>query len=103
MGLSISGSSRGVTENIGSQNQIMRILAQIKGMRKQLTALQKQLRETSDPELQKILFKQIIDLQQMIQMMEQQIAQIEAADQRKAAQEHAKQQHADEEKTRQEG
>lgn len=101
MALSVSGS--GVTQNVGSQNQIMRIVAQIKGMRKQLVALQKQLRETSDPELQKILFKQIIDLQQMIQMMEQQIAQIEAADQRKAAlREHVKQEHAAEEKAKQE-
>jgi transposase len=99
MSISISGS--GGTQNVGSQNQIMRILAQIKGMRKQLVALQKQLRETSDPELQKILFKQIIDMQQMIQMMEQQIAQIEAADQRKAAlREQARQQHAAEEKAK---
>jgi transposase len=97
MSLSISGSSG--TQNVSSQNQIMRILAQIKGMRKQLVGLQKQLRETSDPQMQKILFKQIIDLQQMIQMMEQQIAQIEAADQRKAAlREQAKQEHAAKEK-----
>ena len=99
MALSIGSGARGVTHSVDGQNQIMRIVAQIKGVRKQLDALQKQLRETSDPELQKLLFKQIFDLQRTIQLMEQQIAQIEAADQREAAaRQHDKDQAADKEK-----
>ena len=99
MALSIGSSARRVTNSVGTQGQIMRIMAQIKDVRKQLTALQKQLRETSDPEVQKLLFKQIFDMQRTIQMMEQQIAQIEAAEQQKAAARlHDKQQAAEEEK-----
>nr|WP_315393961.1 FlxA-like family protein [uncultured Duganella sp.] len=99
MALSIGSGAGGVTNSVGAQSQIGRIMAQIKGVRKQLESLQKQLRETSDPELQKLLFKQIFDLQRTIQMMEQQIAQIEAAEQRKAAdRQHDKHQPADEEK-----
>lgn len=102
MALSIGSGARGVTNSVGTQGQIMRIMAQIKNVRKQLAALQKQLRETSDPELQKLLFKQIFDMQRTIQLMEQQIAQIEAAEQQKAAaRQHDKQQLADEEKARQ--
>ncbi len=99
MALSIGSGARGVTNSASGQNQITRIMAQIKGVRKELVALQKQLRETSDPELQKLLFKQIFDLQRTIQLMEQQIAQIEAAEQREAAaRQHDKQQPADKEK-----
>jgi hypothetical protein len=85
MALSIGSGARSVTNSVGAQGQIVRIMAQIKGVQKQLTSLQKQLRETSDPELQKLLFKQIFDLQRTVQLMEQQIAQIEAAEQQKAA------------------
>ena len=99
MALSIGSSARSVTNSVGTQGQIMRIMAQIKDVRKQLTALQKQLRETSDPEVQKLLFKQIFDMQRTIQLMEQQIAQIEAAEQQKAtARQHDKEQAVDEEK-----
>ena len=100
MALSIGSGARSITNSVSAQGQIVRIMAQIKGVRKQLTALQKQLRETSDPEVQKLLFKQIFDMQRTIQLMEQQIAQIEAAEQQKAAaRQHDKQQPADEEKT----
>ena len=102
MALSIGGGARSVTNSVDGQSQIVRITAQIKGVRKQLASLQKQLRETSDPDLQKLLFKQIFDLQRTIQLMEQQIAQIEAAEQQKAAaRERDKHQPADGEKTRQ--
>ena len=102
MALSIGSGARGVTNSVGAQGQIVRILAQIKGVRKQLDSMQKQLRETSDPELQKLLFKQIFDLQHTIQLMEQQIAQIEAAEQQKAAaRQHDKDQPSDQEKHRQ--
>ena len=102
MALSIGSGARGVTNSVGAQGQIVRILAQIKGVRKQLDSMQKQLRETSDPELQKLLFKQIFDLQRTIQLMEQQIAQIEAAEQQKAAaRQHDKDQPSDQEKHRQ--
>jgi hypothetical protein len=99
MALSIGSGARGVTNSVGAQGQIVRIMAQIKGVRKQLDSMQKQLRETSDPELQKLLFKQIFDLQRTIQLMEQQIAQIEAAEQQKAAaRQNDKHHQADEEK-----
>ena len=99
MALSIGSGARSITNSVSAQGQIVRIMAQIKGVRKQLTALQKQLRETSDPEVQKLLFKQIFDMQRTIQLMEQQIAQIEAAEQQKAAaRQHDKPQPADEEK-----
>ena len=102
MALSIGSGARGVTNSVGVQGQITRIMAQIKNVRKQLASLQKQLRETSDPELQKLLFKQIFDMQRTIQLMEQQIAQIEAAEQQKAAaRQHDKRQLADEEKAAQ--
>lgn len=98
----ISGSGRGTTDNVGSQNLITQILAQIKGLRKQMTALQKQLRESTDPAEQKMLLKQMQDLQMLIDMLQQQIAQIQANDARKEAmREHARQVHADEEKARQ--
>lgn len=77
-------------------------MAQIKNVRKQLASLQKQLRETSDPELQKLLFKQIFDMQRTIQLMEQQIAQIEAAEQQKeAVRQHDKHELADKTKAAQ--
>jgi predicted nucleic acid-binding Zn-ribbon protein len=99
MALSIGSGARSVTNSVGAQSQILRIMAQIKGVRKQLASMQKQLRETSDPELQKLLFKQIFDLQRTIQLMEQQIAQIEAAEQQKAAaRQHDKDQPSDQEK-----
>ena len=85
MALSIGSGASGVTNNGSEQSQITRILTQIKGVRKQLAALQKQLQETSDPQVQKLLFKQISDLQRTIELMEQQIAQIENAEQQKAA------------------
>ena len=98
MALSIGRGARSITNSVTAQGQILRIMAQIKDVRKQLTALQKQLRETSDPEVQKLLFKQIFDMQRTIQLMEQQIAQIEAAEQQKAgARQHDKGQAADEE------
>lgn len=99
MALSIGSGASSVTNNVGAQGQIVRIMAQIKGVRKQLASMQKQLRETSDPELQKLLFKQIFDLQRTIQLLEQQIAQIEAAEQQKAAaRQNDKHQPADKEK-----
>lgn len=102
MALSIGRGARSITNSVSAQGQIVRIMAQIKDVRKQLTALQKQLRETSDPEMQKLLFKQIFDMQRTIQLMEQQIAQIEAAEQQKAAaRQHDKHQPADEEMGRQ--
>lgn len=85
MALSIGSGASGVTNNGSEQSQITRILTQIKGVRKQLASLQKQLQETSDPQVQKLLFKQISDLQRTIELMEQQIAQIENAEQQKAA------------------
>ena len=98
---SISGSGRGTTDNVSSQSMITRILAQIKGLRKQITALQKQLKESTDPAEQKLLMKQIMDLQQVIDMLQAQIAQIEANDKRKeAVREHAREVHAEEEKAR---
>lgn len=91
---SISGSTQGASGDVGSQNLITQILARIKGLRKQLTALQKQLKESNDPEEKKLLMKQIQDLQQVISMAEAQIAQIQANDQRKAAlREQARQAH----------
>ena len=102
MALSIGSGARSVTNSVDAQGQITRIMAQIKNVRKQLASLQKQLRETSDPELQKLLFKQIFDMQRTIQLMEQQIAQIEAAEQQKeAARQHDKHQLADETKAAQ--
>ena len=99
MALSIGSGALSVTNSVDTQSQIMRIMAQIKGVRKQLASLQKQLRETSDPEVQKLLFKQIFDMQRTIQLMEQQITQIEAAEQQKAAaRQHDKHQQVNEEK-----
>lgn len=99
MALSIGSGARSITNSVSAQGQIVRIMAQIKGVRKQLASMQKQLRETSDPEMQKLLFKQIFDMQRTIQLMEQQIAQIEAAEQQKAAaRQHDKHQAKDEEK-----
>ena len=54
MALSIGSGARSVTNSVDAQGQITRIMAQIKNVRKQLASLQKQLRETSDPELQKL-------------------------------------------------
>lgn len=97
----ISSSMHGTTDNVSSQSLISRILAQIKGLRKQLVALQKQLKESNDPAEQKLLMKQIQDLQQVIDMAEAQIAQIQANDQRKAAlREHARLAQIEEEKAK---
>jgi predicted nucleic acid-binding Zn-ribbon protein len=99
---SISNSTQGTTDNVSSQSLIAQILARIKGLRKQLTALQKQLKESTDPAEQKLLMKQIQDLQQVIDMAEAQIAQIQANDQRKAAmREHARLAHIAEEREKQ--
>ena len=99
---SISSSTQGASDNVGSQNMITQILSRIKGLRKQLAVLQKQLKESSDPDEQKLLLKQIMDLQQVIDMAQAQIAQIQANDQRKAAmREQARLQHIEEEKARQ--
>jgi len=90
----MDGSGR-ISGTPSSQGQISLILSQIKGIRKQVTVLQKKLMETSDPETRKIMMKEIMDLQRTIEMLQQQIAMIEANEQRKAsAREHAKLQHA---------
>jgi len=81
MSLGIEGSTR--TGGIGATNEIAAINARIKGLRKQLLALQKQLREATDPEEQKWLMKQIMDLQRMIQMEEQRIVAIQQEQQRR--------------------
>jgi predicted nucleic acid-binding Zn-ribbon protein len=72
--------------NLGAQGQINSLLSQIKGLRKQLTVLQKQLRESTDPMEQTLLLKQIMDLQRLIDMQEQQIANIQEAEKRKQEQ-----------------
>jgi predicted nucleic acid-binding Zn-ribbon protein len=72
--------------DMGVQGQINSLLSQIKGLRKQLTVLQKQLRESTDPMEQTLLLKQIMDLQRLIEMQEQQIANIQQAEKRKQEQ-----------------
>ncbi len=84
MSISISGSS-GVSST-NTQGQIDRIEASVKGLRKQIQSLQKQLRESTDANEQKILTKEIMDLQRQIQMQEQQIANIQQQEQQKQEQ-----------------
>jgi predicted nucleic acid-binding Zn-ribbon protein len=84
MALAINGSTR--TGSVGSQNQINMLLSQIKGLRKQLAALRKKLGDSTDPAEQKMLMKEIMDLQRLIEMQEQQIANIQREDQRKQQQ-----------------
>jgi predicted nucleic acid-binding Zn-ribbon protein len=84
MALEISASTR--IGGMGSQSQINLILSNIKGLRKQLKALQKQLSESTDPNEQKLLMKQIIELQRIIEMQEQQIANIQREEVRKQQQ-----------------
>jgi predicted nucleic acid-binding Zn-ribbon protein len=101
MGFGISNALRGVDNSGSAESQINRILTQIKGVRKQLVALQKQLQEVSDPDVRKVMMKQIQDLQRTIEMLQQQIAMIEANELRKQEMRtHAQQVHAAEELAR---
>lgn len=81
MALSIESSARAGGPAV--QNQISMLLSQIRGLRKQLTALRKQLEKATDPNEQKMLMKQIMDLQRLIEMQEQQIANIQQEELRK--------------------
>ena len=81
MDFTVNASAR--VSSLGAQNQIDMILAQIKGLRKQLLALQKKLRESTDPQEQKALMKEIMDMQQLIQLQEARIAALQQEDQRK--------------------
>ncbi|WP_217433108.1 hypothetical protein [Rugamonas aquatica] len=60
------------------------ILKSIKGLRKKVVLLQKQLMEETDPQARVLLSKQIQDLQNTIALLERQIAQIEEAERRRA-------------------
>ena len=81
-----SGSARsaGVGAGAGAQGQINGLLGNIKKLRKQIAALQKQLMETSDPQARLQLIKEIEDLNRTVQLLERQIAQIEENERRRA-------------------
>lgn len=80
-----SGASARMGASVESQGSVSMLLSKIKGLHKNLRQLQKQLMETTDPELRKVLVKMVQDVQEMIAMFEQQIRQIEQADQRREA------------------
>jgi predicted nucleic acid-binding Zn-ribbon protein len=79
-----SGSARSAGVHSDAQAQINGLLGNIKKLRKQIAALQKQLMETSDPQARLQLIKEIEDLQRTVQLLERQIAQIEENERRKA-------------------
>jgi predicted nucleic acid-binding Zn-ribbon protein len=79
-----SGGARSAGVGSGAQAQINGLLGNIKKLRKQITALQKQLMETSDPQARLQLIKEIEDLNRTVQLLERQIAQIEENERRKA-------------------
>lgn len=80
----LSGSARRTDLSVSAQDQISMILKSIKGLRKKVALLQKQLMNEPDPQARLLLSKQIQDLQNTIALLERQIAQIEEAEKRRA-------------------
>lgn len=79
------GASARMGGSMESQGSISMLLSKIKGLRKNLRLMQKQLMETTDPAERKVLLKMIQDVQEMMAMFEAQIRQIQQADQRREA------------------
>ncbi len=79
------GTSARMGASVESQGSISLLLSKIKGLRKNLRLLQKQLMETADPAERKVLLKMIQDVQEMMAMFDAQIRQIQQADQRREA------------------
>lgn len=79
------GTSARMGGSMESQGSISMLLSKIKGLRKNLRLMQKQLMETTDPAERKVLLKMIQDVQEMMAMFEAQIRQIQQADQRREA------------------
>ncbi|MQA18182.1 FlxA-like family protein [Rugamonas rivuli] len=79
-----SGSARRMDLSVSAQDQISMILKSIKGLRKKIVLLQKQLMDEADPNVRRLLAKQIEDLQRTVELLERQIAQIEEAERRRA-------------------
>lgn len=80
----LSGSAHRTELSVSAQDQISMILKSIKGLRKKVALLQKQLMNEPDPQARLLLSKQIQDLQNTIALLERQIAQIEEAERRRA-------------------
>lgn len=80
-----SGSTQRFGASVSAQDQIGMILKQVKTLRKKIADLQKQLMEATDPKVRMELMREIQDLVQMAQTLEQQITQIEMGEKRKAA------------------
>lgn len=79
-----SGGTHRPIDSGGSQSRIDSLLAQIDTLRKRIVTLQKQLADTEAPSEREKLSKQIIDILHMMQLLEQQMAQIQFNEQQKA-------------------
>lgn len=84
--ISVGGTLTGRTgANMDTNNRIEALMHQLKGLYKQLAAMRKQMMETDDPALKLIMIKALAEMQQYIQMVEAQLAQLGENDQRKRA------------------
>lgn len=79
-----SGGTHRLGDSAGSQSRLDSLLAQIDTLRKRIVTIQKQLMETEAPAEREKLSKQIIDILHMMQLLEQQMAQIQFNEQQKA-------------------
>jgi hypothetical protein len=97
MAITIGSSSSASAAGVGAETQgkIERLLAQIKVLNKKIRDVQKQLMDTDNLEVKKILMQEIDSLGKFVQSIEQQILQLQIADmQKKAMKERAELQHA---------
>ncbi|MBJ7310498.1 FlxA-like family protein [Rugamonas sp. CCM 8940] len=79
-GMSTSG---GMGADMDSQSRVAALQTKIKGLIKSIGLIQKQIADEPDPKVKKVLVKMIENLQQTIQTIEQQIYQLERAEQQK--------------------
>lgn len=86
--------------NMDTHNRIEALMHQLKGLYKQLAAMRKQMMETDDPALKLIMIKALAEMQQYIQMVEAQLAQLGENDQRKRAVKAEAEREADQETTK---
>jgi chromosome segregation ATPase len=88
MSATISGSTGGGYGRIGTgisgDTRIEMLGKQLKLLTKKIAALNKQLMDCNDPELRKQLIKMIAEVQHEMLMIQQQIAQLQLAAQRRA-------------------
>nr|WP_255522639.1 FlxA-like family protein [Rugamonas sp. CCM 8940] len=75
--------SGGMGADMDSQSRVAALQTKIKGLIKSIGLIQKQIADEPDPKVKKVLVKMIENLQQTIQTIEQQIYQLERAEQQK--------------------